>query len=218
MSPTLFNVFIDFLARQVAQRCQQLGVQGFKVAYRISGQLMQVPASTDSITTTLMLLYADDLVLLADDAAALRTALLQLEAVATDWGMSLNYSKTKVVRFGATEQQPQPSHMQLANGLVDVENTFCYLGSVITGTGQQDTELNRRLQAAGAAFHQLWREALTAQGIALATKMRLYKTVVVPTLLYGAPEAWALTQQQQNRMYSTQHAYGASSAPSFTLI
>ena len=32
MSPTLFNVYIDFLARLVAQRCQQRGVQGFRWA------------------------------------------------------------------------------------------------------------------------------------------------------------------------------------------
>ena len=44
MSPTLFNVFIDFLARLVAQRCHAKGVRGFRVAFKLNGQLQQIPA------------------------------------------------------------------------------------------------------------------------------------------------------------------------------
>ena len=34
LSPLLFNIYMDFLARQVIQECEEAGVRGFKVAYR----------------------------------------------------------------------------------------------------------------------------------------------------------------------------------------
>ena len=35
LSPLLFNIFMDFLARQVIEACEAKGVHGFKVAFRI---------------------------------------------------------------------------------------------------------------------------------------------------------------------------------------
>ena len=39
LSPLLFNIFMDFLAHQVIEACEAKGVHGFKVAFRISGQV-----------------------------------------------------------------------------------------------------------------------------------------------------------------------------------
>lgn len=104
MSPTLFNVFIDFLARLVTARCHAQGIRGYRFAYRIGGRLVQPATHSDSIAHTLMLLYADDLVLFAHDATSLREALLVLERTAMEWGMHLNYAKTVVVKFGSEPQ------------------------------------------------------------------------------------------------------------------
>ena len=77
---------MDFLARQVIQECE-----GFKVTYRINGELV---SPTEGLLNALMLLYADDLVLLAPDCQSLETALLLLDQVARKWAMSVNYDKT----------------------------------------------------------------------------------------------------------------------------
>ena len=45
------------------------------LAFRMGSSLIPAPAASDSHTFILMLLYADDLVLLADSAAHLNTAL-----------------------------------------------------------------------------------------------------------------------------------------------
>ena len=36
--------YMDFLARQVIQECEEAGVRGFKVAYRINGELVSLPS------------------------------------------------------------------------------------------------------------------------------------------------------------------------------
>ena len=130
--------------------------------------------------------------------------------------MTLNYAKTKVVVFGGQQTasaqqqpqdapqpqppQPQPQHIQLEHGRVDCQDSFVYLGSLIHANAQQEAELRRRLAAAGAAFQELRPRVFSARGVSLATKVRIYKTVVIPTLLYGAAESWALGQAQTDRL------------------
>ena len=71
---------MDFLARQVIQECEEAGVRGFKVAYRINGELV---SPTEGLLNALVLLYA--VVLLAPDSQSLEAALLVLDQVARKW-------------------------------------------------------------------------------------------------------------------------------------
>ena len=54
LSPLLFNIFMDFLACQVIEACEAKGVHGFKVAFRISGQVVNSPS--EELLSMLMLL------------------------------------------------------------------------------------------------------------------------------------------------------------------
>ena len=90
--------FTDFLARQVIEACEAKGMHGFKVAFRISGQVKTSPS--EELLSMLMLLYADDLVLLAPSRSDLKTALEELERITREWGMAVNYPKTEAVVFG----------------------------------------------------------------------------------------------------------------------
>ena len=96
LSPLLFNVWMDFICRQVAAACSRQGVRGYTVAYRIDGRLT-APPRCDAALHLLMLLYADDVVLLAPTATALRTALVAMERTASSWGMQLSHAKTQVM-------------------------------------------------------------------------------------------------------------------------
>ena len=59
-SPLPFIIFMDSLARQVIEA---KGMHDFDVAFRISSQVVNSPS--EELLSMLMLLYADDLVLLA---------------------------------------------------------------------------------------------------------------------------------------------------------
>ena len=89
LSPLLFNVWMDFLGRQVLEACTAEGVLGYRMAYRIDGSLV-APPQCDSTLHLLLLLYADDVVPLAPDQHSLRTSLLHLERIAAMWGMAVN--------------------------------------------------------------------------------------------------------------------------------
>jgi hypothetical protein len=199
MSPTLFNVFMDFLARLVTQKCHDQGVTGFRVAYRIDGQLVSPQQEQDPHTAILMLLYADDLVLMADSAAGLAAALRILEHTAREWCMHLNYTKTQAMVFGDAEHQHSEA-IQLHTGQVEHVSEFRYLGSIQESTVQHDKELSTRIQQAGFAFHQLHRRVFSDRNVSLHTKMCIYKAIVVPILIYGASESWAPTRAQLHQL------------------
>ena len=199
MSPILFNVFMDFLARIVMHKCQEKGVKGYRMAYRIDGQLVSAPSGQDAHMAILMLMYADDLVLMADNAAGLEIALRVLEQTAEEWGMKLNYTKTQAMVFGNSGQE-RTQVIQLQEGQIQHVNEFRYLGSIHQDSVQQDTELSTRIRQAGVAFHDLQRKVFSDRGVSLTSKMRIYKAIVVPILIYGAAESWAPTRAQQHQL------------------
>lgn len=176
-----------------------VGGGGLQLAFRMNGQLVSAPAATDDDTAMLILLYADDMVLMADSAAGLAAALRILEQVATAWCMQLNYTKTECMVFGSNVQQQQPP-IQLQHGTIEHSTHFRYLGSIQDESVQQERELSTRLRLAGVAFQQLKKRVFTVQAVSLATKVLIYKAVVIPTLLYGGAESWAPTQAQEHQL------------------
>ena len=67
-----------------------------------------------------MLLYADDLVLLAPDSQSLEAALLVVDQVARKWAMSVNYGKTigvVVTPPPAATQGDQPASAVVSPGI-----------------------------------------------------------------------------------------------------
>jgi hypothetical protein len=97
LSPTLFGLFIEVL-EQYIKRAVGSQWQG-RVPYLLGAAL-------------LMLLYADDVVLVAHDAATLQQQLDALSQLCTDWDMSVNLVNTKIVSFGMTPQQRRTQQQQ----------------------------------------------------------------------------------------------------------
>mmetsp|Transcript_3992 Transcript_3992/g.8623 ORF Transcript_3992/g.8623 Transcript_3992/m.8623 type:complete len:201 (+) Transcript_3992:2650-3252(+) len=85
-------------------------------------------------------------------------------------------------------------------GVVKYSKSFAYLDSLVHCTGSCEHELVRRLGRARHIFKQLMPRVFSRRGVHETTRIRLYKTLVVPTLLYGAAESWALTASQMRRL------------------
>ena len=216
LSPLLFNIYMDFLARQVIQECEEAGVRGFKVAYRINGELV---SPTEGLLNALMLLYADDLVLLAPDSRSLEAALLVLDQVARKWAMSVNYDKTigvVVTPPTAATQGDQPASavittappgIQVGPNRVEIQGHFKYLGSITQGNGGQDREIQSRINAASQVFRSLKKSVFTSNHVDLNSKLHFYSCLVLSRLTYGAAESWALTGSQAAQLETFHNAY-----------
>ncbi|XP_013173707.1 PREDICTED: uncharacterized protein LOC106122315 [Papilio xuthus] len=75
---------------------------------------------------------------------------------------------------------------------------FKYLGCTITDTNTREEEINIRIHNAlrcSAALHQV----LVSKLLSRRTKIRIYKTVIRPILLYGC-ETWTLTLKEEEKL------------------
>ena len=67
-----------------------------------------------------------------------------------------------------------------------------YLGSAVNSKNNVSLEIKRRITLANRCYYGLSRQ-LSSRALSRRTKVTLYKTLILPVLLYGA-EAWVVTQ------------------------
>ena len=95
-----------------------------------------------------------------------------------------------------TLYQPPPGqnsidpHVEIYGTPLKSVKNFTYLGSTVASENTIDVEINNRIQAASGAFGKLWK-LWSPYGISVSTKCKVYKAIVLPTLLYSA-EAYTL--------------------------
>ena len=76
---------------------------------------------------------------------------------------------------------------------------FTYLGSTLSRVVHIDDEVNARIAKASATFGQLHGSIWDRSGIRLDTKLKVYRSVVLPTLLYAC-ETWTVYQRHAKRL------------------
>ena len=76
---------------------------------------------------------------------------------------------------------------------------FTHLGSVIVSNGNFTQDIGRRRAGATRAFGMLRRWLWGRKEISQKVKMKIFNTVVLPVLPYGAT-AWALTRTEERRL------------------
>jgi len=140
-------------------------------------------------TTIRELLFADDCALAAHTIQEIQHLLDLFVAATCRFGLSISLKKTEIM----FQPQPHSSYLPPAATVnsvqVPVTEIFCYLGSQVTCENTLDDELTARLAKAGDAFGQLSRRLWKDRGIRLDTKMQVYRTAILLSLLYGS-ETW----------------------------
>ena len=131
MSPLLFSLFIEDL-ELFLQNDQCCGL------------------SIDDITFILML-FADDMVILGKDRDDLQKSLDRLEYYCNKWGLEVNTEKTKVVVFRKRGGLLNNESWTYKGVNLEVVNNFNYLGTVFNYTGtfvlNQETLVGKGLKA-----------------------------------------------------------------------
>jgi hypothetical protein len=77
------------------------------------------------------------------------------------------------------------------------------LGVIITNDGRIDKEINNRIKKANQIYYEINNAILGKKEVDPKTKIQIYKSVHIPTLIYGA-ESWPLTTRHENRIIVTE--------------
>jgi hypothetical protein len=136
-----------------------------------------------------LLLYADDTIILAEDANNLQCALNGLHNYCNDWKLSVNTKKTKVVIFSRGKIRNKPV-FKLGDSKIDICDEYEYLGCIMNYNGKFKKAINERvLQGRRAMFSLLSKSNML--NLPLDITCQLFDTLVTPVLLYGC-EVWGI--------------------------
>ena len=82
---------------------------------------------------------------------------------------------------------------------LQVLDKFTYLGSTLSRVVHIDDEINARIAKSSAAFGRLRGSIWDRSGIRLIIKLKIYISVVLPTLLYAC-KTWTVYQRHAKRL------------------
>ena len=189
LAPDLFTITLDTIVKQLLPQLRQLGVT---ISYKLDGQIMHSRNPTEE-DLLWILLYADDISLVCDDIANLSTAVTLMDNTFTQWGLTINTHKTKVLIVGHdAENQAANTNIFIRGDKLEVVSSFKYLGSIFTSDATIDAEVRHRIAAANVAFVRLRKAKVwSTRALTRFTKLQFFQSIVMSVLLYGA-ETWTL--------------------------
>ena len=169
LSPNLFNIFINDLAVDIKNL--NLGIKMGDVNLSI-------------------LLYADDIVLMAESDKDLQAMLNYVNQWCNKWKLSINGVKSQIIHFRKRRRTQTSFNFQIGKSELKVVQSYKYLGVIF------DEHLNFKLcektladaagKALGGMIHKLKQIKYTNIGIF----RKLYETCVIPIMDYNC-SIWA---------------------------
>jgi hypothetical protein len=192
LSPLLFGLFIDQLEGFLRQRCGEYGA----MVGDLSGAARLVR----------LLLYADDLVLLAHTPQQLQALLDQLHVFCQGTMLTVNVAKSVVMVGGRAAEAPVFTYD--GKQMPQVAR-FVYLGVPFVASGVDLDYPKQAAQRAAAASHVVNARCVQLRLFHASVRCNLFNTLVMPVLSYGC-EIWGPFQLKD--LMSRPGAWGAKGA------
>jgi len=174
LSPTLFSMFINDLVGDI----NNLG--------------KGVQCGTYTFTS---LLYADDLVIIADEEEDLQAMLDVVHRWCCTWQIQVNPGKTKIIHFRHKRKALSDFVFHLGCQTIDYTHDYKYLGYFINEFLDADESIQKVYTCANRALGVLIAKAKAAHGFPLSVFSRLFDACVIPICTYSA-HIWAHRKRQ----------------------
>lgn len=175
LSPTLFNLVLDYILRQLEKRY---------------GPRLHLQCVND-------MEYADDTCLIAECLEKILEVTELLAKESEKFGLKINTKKTKIMPVKC-DLGPENDAIVMGNDIETV-HSFIYLGSELTSDGDDEKEIKRRMALAGSIFDRLNKKIFRRHEISLALKMRLFNVCVIPVITYAA-STWTMSKKLENKL------------------
>ncbi|BHF80025.1 hypothetical protein SprV_0702314900 [Sparganum proliferum] len=195
LAPTIFSLMFSAMLMGAYRDCERPGI---RIAYRTDGQLLNQRRmhfqSRVSTTSVHELLFADDCALNTTSEEEMQRSMDLFSAACENFGLVISTEKKVVMHQPPLNTAPPHNAPQISvNGTqMQVVENFLYLGSTLSRGTKIDDDVANRISKASQAFGRLQSTVWNRHGLQLSTKLKMYKAVILPTLLYGA-ETWTLS-------------------------
>ena len=173
LSPFLFSMYLNDLEQEFVEK----GVQGIDVG----------------MLNLCLLLYADDIILLANSAENLQNSLNVLADYCTRWKLTVNTTKTKVMVFRKGGRLSNKLRFLYQNSDIEIVSKFKYLGIVFT-SGGSFSEADKTLS--GQSLKAIFKlNSYLNKFTELSPKhiLELFDKLITPILNYSS-EVWGFNK------------------------
>ncbi|XP_075162649.1 uncharacterized protein LOC142235283 [Haematobia irritans] len=136
-----------------------------------------------------ILLYADDIVVLAEDPATFLFMINNLEEYCKKWSLVVNTSKSKVMVFRNGGRLSLQEKWKFQGEDLEVVSEYKYLGVILTPQMKYKKHIQNRNSQAKSAINSTWKNFLKKDDISLQQKWSLYMAVCRSVQTYAA-QVW----------------------------
>ena len=196
---TLFSMMFSAMLTNAFQD----GDNGIPIRYRFDGKLFNLrwlQAKSKEQTHVLdEFLFADDIAKGAPTEEKMQKGVDRVSDSCDSYDLTIGIKKTEVVYQSAPGKPYKEPTITVKGQRLQVVDKFTYLGCTLSRVVHIDDEVNARIAKASAAFGRLRGSIWDRSGIRLDTKLKVYRSVVLPTLLYAC-ETWTVYQRHAKRL------------------
>ena len=165
LSPLLFNIYINDLVNVLKENCQGVKIGGENVC---------------------VLMYADDLALIAQNERDLQKMLDTLFNWCEQWRIKVNTGKSEIVHFRQSRSSQTKVQFKYGNSVLNLVKFYKYLGIVLNEFLDYAYTAAMVAKSANRALGLLIAKTKCIGGLPLTCFEKLYNSIVLPVIHYGS--------------------------------
>ena len=181
LASTLFSMMFSAMFIDAFQDCDN----GIPIRYRFDGKLFNLRRlqAKSKVQTEVLdkFLFADDMAKGAPTEVKMQKGVDQVSDSCDSYDLPISIKKTEVIYQPAHGKPYKEPTITVKGQRLQVVDKVINLGSTLSGV----VYIDARIAKASAAFGRLRGSIWDRSGIRFDTKLKVYRSVVLPTLLYA---------------------------------
>jgi hypothetical protein len=147
-----------------------------------------------------LLVYADDVNtrILGGSIHGIKKNVEDLVIVSKEIDLEVNAEKTKYMVLPRNQNAGHNHNIKIGSKPFERVEEFRYLGTPLMNRNSIHEEIKSRLKSGNACYHSM-QNRLSSGLLSKNTKIRVYRTIILPVVLYGC-ETWSLTLREEQRL------------------